>query len=103
MKSFKVREGKMLVDGVYYSENPSESHIRGKVGRIHSISISGKQFFPYGGEFIDDTIPTTSDNTGIVEETKPTKKLKKTELVESSSPATDESGKPIKKKTTKKG
>jgi len=103
MKSFKVREGKMLVDGVYYSENPSESNIRGKVGRIHSISISGKQFFPYGGEFIDDTIPTASDNTGIVEETKPAKKVKKTELVESSSPATDTNGKPIKKKTTKKG
>jgi hypothetical protein len=89
MKSFKVREGKMLVDGVYYSENPSESHIKGKVGRIHSISISGKQFFPYGGEFID--------NTGIVGETKPAKKVKKTELVESSSPATDTNGNPIKK------
>jgi len=23
MKSFKVREGKMLVDGVYYSDSPS--------------------------------------------------------------------------------
>jgi len=100
MKSFKVREGKMLVDGVYYSENPSESHIKGKVGRIHSISISGKQFFPYGGEFIDDTLVVTDDNTGIVEETKP--KVKKTELVESSSPATDTNGNPI-KKTRKKG
>jgi hypothetical protein len=103
MKSFKVREGKVLVEGVYYSDAPSSNEIKGKLGKIHSINIAGKQFFPYGGEFIDDTLPTTSDNTGIVEETKPTKKLKKTELVESSSPATDTNGKPIKKKTTKKG
>ena len=71
MKSFKVREGKMLVDGVYYSDSPSSNEIMGKAGRIHSISISGKQFFPYGGEFIDDTLVVTDDNTGIVEETKP--------------------------------
>jgi len=73
MKSFKVREGKMLVDGVYYSETLSDNKVMGKWGRIQSISIGGKQFFPYGGQFIDDTLPTTSDNTGIVEETKPTK------------------------------
>lgn len=102
MKSFKVREGKVLVEGVYYSDAPSSNEIKGKLGKIHSINIAGKQFFPYGGEFIDDTIPTTSDNTGIVEETKPAKKLKKTELVESSSPATDENGNPIKKSRKKK-
>jgi hypothetical protein len=45
MKSFKVREGRMLVDGVYYSENTSEAKIMGKAGRIHSISIGGRQFF----------------------------------------------------------
>jgi hypothetical protein len=78
MKSFKVREGRMLVDGVYYSENPSEANIKGKVGRIQSISVSGRQFFPYGGEYIDDTIKVTEDNTGLMEETKPIKKTRKT-------------------------
>ncbi len=76
MKSFKVRDGKMLVDGVYYSENPSDSPIMGKMGKIHSISISGRQFFPYGGQFNDGTIKVTDDNTGIVEETKPVKKTR---------------------------
>jgi|Laugresu1bdmlbsd_1035121.scaffolds.fasta_scaffold10955_5 hypothetical protein len=74
MKSFKVREGKMLVDGVYYSDSPSSNEIMGKAGRIHSISISGKQFFPYAGQFDDGSIKVTDDNTGIVEETKPVKK-----------------------------
>ena len=46
----------------------------GKAGRIHSISISGKQFFPYAGQFDDGSIKVTDDNTGIVEETKPVKK-----------------------------
>jgi hypothetical protein len=78
MKSFKVREGRMLVDGVYYSENTSEAKIMGKAGRIHSISIGGRQFFPYGGEYIDDTIKVTEDNVGLMEETKPIKKARKT-------------------------
>ncbi len=78
MKSFKIREGKMLVDGVMYSDSPSESNIKGKAGRIHSISIDGRQYFPYGGEFIDDTIKVTEDNTGLMEETKPVKKTRKT-------------------------
>lgn len=77
MKSFKVREGRMLVDGVFYSESPSDNVIMGKAGRIQSISVGGRQFFPYGGQFIDDTIPTTTDNTGIVEETKPAKSKRK--------------------------
>ena len=77
MKSFKVREGRMLVDGVYYSENPSEAKIMGKVGRIQSISVGGRQFFPYGGEYIDDTIKVTEDNTGLMEETQPVKKTRK--------------------------
>lgn len=67
MKSFKIREGKMLVDGVMYSDSPSETIVKGKAGRIHSISISGRQYFPYGGEFIDDTLVVTDDSTGIVE------------------------------------
>ncbi len=78
MKSFKIREGKMIVDGVMYSDSPSESNIMGKAGRIHSISIGGRQFFPYGGQFDDGTIPVTEDSTGIVEETKPVKKTRKT-------------------------
>jgi hypothetical protein len=96
MKSFKVRDGKMLVDGVYYSENPSDSSIIGKMGKIHSISISGRQFFPYGGQFNDGTIPVTNDS--IVEgTTKKKSKLGKTELVESSSKAVGIDGKPVKK------
>jgi hypothetical protein len=78
MKSFKVRDGKMLIDGVYYSETKSETTINGKWGRIQSISINGKQFFPYDGEFIDDTLKVTEDSTGIVEDVKPIKKPRKT-------------------------
>ena len=77
MKSFKVREGRMLVDGVFYSESPSDNVIMGKAGRIQSISVGGRQFFPYGGQFIDDTIPTTTDNTGLVDETKQAKSKRK--------------------------
>jgi hypothetical protein len=78
MKSFKVRDGKMLIDGVYYSETKSETTINGKWGRIQSISINGNQFFPYDGEFIDDTLKVTEDSTGIVEDVKPIKKPRKT-------------------------
>jgi hypothetical protein len=78
MKSFKVRDGKMLIDGVYYSETKSETTINGKWGRIQSISINGNQFFPYAGEFIDDTLKVTEDSTGIVEDVKPIKKPRKT-------------------------
>ena len=102
MKSFKVRDGKMLVDGVYYSEKPSENVIKGKAGRIHSINVGGKQFFPYGGTFDDGTIPVT-DNTGIVEPTTKKKgKAPKTELVEKSSKAVGIDGKPIKKQAKTK-
>lgn len=99
MKSFKVREGKMLVDGVYYSDKPNDNVIMGKMGRIHSINISGKQFFPYGGEFNDGTPKAEVVDTPIVK----VSKKSKTELKESNGIATDENGKPIKrKKTTKK-
>lgn len=95
MKSFKVREGKMLIDGVYYSDSPSTYEVKGKMGRIHSISISGKQFFPYAGEFNDGTTPSVDTTTPK------TKSLPKTELVEKSGVAVDESGKLIKRKTKK--
>ena len=79
MKSFKVREGKIKLDGVYYSQKETDSDIRGKWGRIQSISISGKQYFPYGGSFDDGTLVVTEDSTGIVEETKPkSKRVSKT-------------------------
>jgi len=67
MKSFKIREGKMLVDGVYYSDKPSDNLIMGKMGRISHISISGKQFFPYGGSFNDGTIKTVDSTTEVMD------------------------------------
>jgi hypothetical protein len=67
MKSFKVREGKMKVDGVYYSDTPSDNVIMGKMGKIHSISISGKQFFPYAGQFNDGTIKTVDSTTEVMD------------------------------------
>jgi len=99
MRSFKVRDGKVLVDGVVYGLTPTDSDIKGKVGRIQSIHIQGKgSFFPYHGTFNDGTIPVTDDSTGIVDET-PKKKGKapKTELVEKSSKAVGIDGKPLKK------
>lgn len=96
MKSFKIREGKMLVDGVFYSEKPSENVIMGKWGRIHSINVMGKQMFPYGGVFDDGTLPTQSEP-----DTKK-KSLPKTEIVEKSGVAVDESGKLVKKSRKKK-
>jgi len=79
MKSFKVREGKMLVDGVFYSEKLSDNVIMGKWGRIHSINVMGKQFFPYGGQFIDSTIPTIDSTTDVLDapKSKGKKKVKK--------------------------
>ena len=100
MRSFKVRDGKVLLDGVVYGLTPTDSDIKGKVGRIQSIHIQGKgSFFPYYGTFNDGTITLTDDSTGLVDET-PKKKGKapKTELVESSSKAVGIDGKPIKKK-----
>lgn len=101
MKSFKVRDGKMLVDGVYYSESPSENVVMGKAGRIHSINVMGKQMFPYGGTFNDGTTPIV-DSSVSEPTTKKKGKLAKTELKESSSSAVDESGKLVKVKRSKK-
>jgi hypothetical protein len=67
MKSFKVREGKMLVDGVFYSDKPSDNPIKGKWGRIHSINVMGKQFFPYGGVFDDGTISVVDSTVETLE------------------------------------
>ena len=97
MRSFKVRDGKVLVDGVVYGLTPTDSDIKGKVGRIQSIHIGGKgSFFPYHGTFNDGTTPVTDDS--IVEPTTKKKgKLAKTELVKSSSKAVGIDGKPVKK------
>ena len=101
MKSFKVRDGKVTVDGVVYGLTPTDSDIRGKSGRIQSINIQGKgMFFPYYGTFNDGTTPSVDETPAT-----PIKKgkLGKTELVEKSSKAVGIDGKPIKKvKTTKK-
>jgi len=78
MKSFKIRENLILIDGVLYGPTPTDVKIKGKTGTIQSISVPNRgQYFPYSGTFIDDTIPVTDDSTGIVEETKPIKKTRK--------------------------
>ena len=74
MKSFKVRENHILIDGVLYGPTPSEVKIKGKAGTIHSIGIQNRgQYFPIRGEFIDSTLVVTEDSTGIMEDVKPTK------------------------------
>ena len=78
MKSFKIRENQILIDGVLYGPTPSEVKIKGKAGMIQSIGVPNKgQFFPYSGTFIDDTIVVTEDSTGIVDDVKPLKKGRK--------------------------
>ena len=77
MKSFKIREGIVHIDGVQYGQNPNELKVKGKAGTIQSIMIGNRgQFFPIGGEFIDSTIKVTDDSTGIMEDTKPKRKSK---------------------------
>lgn len=94
MKTFQIRDGIVQIDGVQYSSSPSESDIRGKMGRIHSINIEGRgQFFPIGGVFNDGTLPIVTDEPIV----KKKGKAPKTELVEKSGVAVDESGKIIKK------
>ena len=73
MKSFKVREGKTLIDGILYGETPQSNPIMGKWGKIASINMGGRQFFPLSGTFDDSTLVVTDDSTEGVEETKPTK------------------------------
>ena len=96
MKSFKIREGSVIVDGIHYQSTPCDTVVKGKFGRIQSINIGNRgQFFPIYGEFNDGTSP-------IVDEA-PTTKVKsaKTELKESSSIPVDVDGKPIKVRKTK--
>jgi hypothetical protein len=78
MKSFKIRENQVLIDGILYSDSEQSNPIMGKWGKIISLNIGGKQFFPQSGTFIDSTLVVTDDSTGIVEETKPIKKTRKT-------------------------
>jgi len=67
MKSFKVREGKVIVDGVIYSETPTQTVVMGKWGKIQSIRIDGRgQYFPIGGEWMDSTLPVV-DSTELLE------------------------------------
>lgn len=100
MKSFKVLDGKVIIDGVTYSPTPTESNIIGKSGgRIHSINIPAKgQFFPISGIFNDGTTPIVDE---VLEPVKK-KKAKATKLVEENGKALDDNGNPIKKKSSKK-
>jgi hypothetical protein len=106
MKSFKVIDGKVKVDGILYGQSPlSDVNVMGKMGKIHSIMIEGRgQFFPISGEFNDGTIPVV-DSTNEVLDAPTAKgkkgKLAKTELKESSSAAVDVNGKLIVKKGKK--
>jgi len=78
MKSFKIRENLIRIDGVLYGPTPTEVKIMGKAGMIQSISVPNRgQYFPYSGTFIDSTLPVTEDSTGIVEDVKPVKKSRK--------------------------
>ena len=78
MKSFKIREGIVHIDGVQYGQTPNELKVKGKVGTIQSIMIGNRgQFFPISGEFIDSTLKVTDDSTGIMEDTKALKKGRK--------------------------
>ena len=76
MKSFKIREGNVLIDGILYSESQQANPIKGKWGNIVSINIDGKQFFPQSGTFDDGSISVSIDDTEGVEGPKPTKKKK---------------------------
>jgi hypothetical protein len=77
MKSYKVRDGKVLVDGIMYGQTPTDVVIAGKAGRIHSINIGTSKYFPISGVFNDGSIPLVTDNTGLVDKTsKRTKKVK---------------------------
>ncbi len=78
MKSFKIRENLILIDGVLYGPTPTDVKIKGKTGTIHSISVPNRgQYFPYSGTFIDSTLAVTEDSTGIMEDVKPLKKTRK--------------------------
>ena len=69
MKSFKVIDGKVKVDGVLYGPSPiNDVSVMGKMGMIHSINISGKgQFFPLSGEFNDGSIKVVDSTTEVLD------------------------------------
>ena len=69
MKSFKINDGKVKVDGVIYGQSPSNDVVvRGKTGRIHSINIEGKgQFFPIGGMFDDGSVRVVDSTTDVLD------------------------------------
>lgn len=99
MKSFKIREGSVIVDGIHYQSVPCDMVVKGKYGRIQSINIGNRgQFFPVYGEFNDGTTPLSAPSVD-----EPTTKVKsaKTELKESSSIPVDVDGKRIKVRKTK--
>ena len=108
MKSFKVQESKVVVDGVMYSQSPSETTIMGKMGRIHSIMIEGRgQFFPLSGVFNDGTIPVVDSTTDVLDTdgflVGKKKRAKATKMVEESGEPLDSKGYLIgKKKKAKK-
>ena len=77
MKSYKVRDGKVLVDGIMYGQTPTDVVISGKVGRVHSINIGTSKYFPISGLFNDGSIPVVTNNTGLVDKTSKVKRPKK--------------------------
>jgi len=86
MKSFKVSEGKVKIDGVLYGTSPStDVNVRGKMGTIHSVMIQGRgQFFPIGGEFNDGTIKLVDSTTEVSDKPTTKKKSKSTKSKKSS-------------------
>lgn len=69
MKSVKIRDGRVKVDGVLYSPKWYEDvKIMGKAGRILNLKINGIQYFPLGGEFNDGTIPIVDSSTEVMDE-----------------------------------
>jgi len=76
MKSFKVIDGKVKVDGILYGPSPSNDvKVMGKMGTIHSINISGRgQFFPISGVFDDGSVRVVDSTTEVLEPTTEKKK-----------------------------
>lgn len=74
MKSFRIREGNVVIDGIHYQSTPCDTVVKGKYGRIQSINIGNRgQYFPVFGEFNDGSIPVTEDSTGLLEPLSTTK------------------------------
>lgn len=68
MQSFKVKDGKVIINGVIYGPSPKDDIvIKGPSGRIQSVTIPGRgQFFPIGGSYIDPLVadePETKPKT----------------------------------------